>query len=149
MAVTYQDGKPVSAAIEEPARSARPSLPVERANKIPLGPKAAGAPSVGIGAQEIVKGKVALELDLTNPDNMNAFADALQSTGMPILPNNGTPGYQDPGDRGTGLGGPLHQGRSPRWGHAHGAEFEGTALEGNAGLWAGDLLAFGAGLRVG
>ena len=150
VAVTYQDGKPVSAAIEGAGKISSAFLASgEGANKIPLGPKAAGAPSVGIGAQGIVKGKVALELDLTNPDNMNAFADALQSTGMPILPNNGTPGYQDPvtavqalADRFTKAG--------PRGGATLTAQkFEGTALEGNAGLWAGDLLAFGAGLKGG
>lgn len=148
VAITVKDGVATTARIEA-AGTMKASLlgggPV--GGGIPLGP-GRGTTKVGITPSMVDKGKLTLQMDLTNPDNLNAVADVLNATGIPVLPGAGT---------GTSPGAAQAMGRfidrfaeaGPQGGATITAQkFEGEAGELGAGLWAGDLLAFGAGGKV-
>lgn len=149
VAVTMEDGQPGSAKIEASGK-VRAGFFAEGNMNVPLGGNLpSGSAALGVDGGDFVQGRVALEMDLTNPDNLDALADVTQSTGMPILPENGTPGYQDPGESMAGL-----RDRFAEAGPAGGATMTGQVFDGSegkfeVGFFAGDLIAFGAGGHVG
>ena len=115
---------------------------------IPLGTNLTGTPKVGITPAGIVKGRATLTMDLTNAANLNAVADVLNSTGIPVLPGRGTGTDPGPTDAVSALVDRFNQ-AGPLGGASFTAQqFDGESGELSAGLFAGDLLAFGAGGKV-
>ncbi|MGL4175852.1 MAG: hypothetical protein ACRCSN_07210 [Dermatophilaceae bacterium] len=148
VAVSYRDGVPVSASVEGAGKLKSSLLGGgEVGGGIPLGP-GTGTPVVGASGSGVYRGRVALELDLTNPDNLNTVADVLNSTGLPVLPGHGTGTNPGPADAVGNLADRFTQ-AGPQGGASFTTqEYEGAEGELGLGVWAGDLLAFGAGGKV-
>ncbi len=148
--ITLQDGRAVAASVDVAGQVKSSFLAGSDTGDIPLGkslPKGSG--SLGVSSAATKQGKVSLNLDLTDPANRTAFADALNSVGLPVMPHAGTPGYQDPVRAGAAL---VDRFRSS--GPAGGASLTAQAYDGSessfeVGFFAGDLLTFGAGGEVG
>lgn len=148
--LTLQDGRAVAASVEVAGQVKSSFLAGSDTGDIPLGkslPKGSG--SLGVSSAATQQGKVSLNLDLTDPANRTVFADALNSVGMPVMPDAGTPGYQDPVTAAAAL---ADRFRSS--GPAGGASLTAQAYDGSessfeVGFFAGDLLTFGAGGEVG
>lgn len=148
VAVTMQDGEPVSAKIEA-AGQVRGGFFSSGEMDVPLGGKLPdGTGTIALDGGATVQGRVALELDLTNPDNVDALADVTQSTGMPILPNHGTPGHQDPVEAVSNLRDRFTEGGPQEGATLTGQKFEGSEAKFEVGFFAGDLITFGAGGNV-
>ena len=145
VSITYQDGEPIAASVEAAGDISGAFFGGgDIGGDVPFG-GSTGAPGLGIGVGDTVKGQVALNLDLTDADNMNALADVLQSGGMPLFPTHGTPGYQNPLEAMQNLADRFGQG-GPREGATLTAQtFDGATGGIDIGLWAGKILAFGAG----
>lgn len=148
LAVTMQDGKPVSAKIEA-AGQVRSGFFSSGSMDVPLGGKLPdGAASIGLDGGQTVQGRIALEMDLTNTANVDALADVTESVGMPILPGYGTPGYQDPAESVTNLRDRFTEGGPQEGATLTGQKFEGSEAKFEVGFFAGDLVTFGAGGNV-
>ncbi|HET8615207.1 MAG TPA: hypothetical protein VFL94_06750 [Actinomycetales bacterium] len=148
--ITLQGGRAVEASIEVAGTVKSSLLSGSDTGDIPLGnglPKGSG--TIGLEGGGTAQGKVTLTLDLTVPQNRTAFADALNSVGLPVMPDAGTPGYQDPVTATAAL-----VDRFTTAGPAGGASLTAQAYEGSeasftVGFFAGDLITFGAGGEVG
>lgn len=149
VAVTMQEGEPVSAKIEA-AGKVRGGFFASGAREVPLGGKLpkTGSAALGVDSGNFVQGKVALEMDLTNPDSLDALADVTDSVGMPILPGYGTPGYQDPAEAVSGLRDRFTEGGPAEGATLTGQVFEGSEGQFEVGFFAGEVLTFGAGGHV-
>lgn len=146
VALTMQDGEPVSAKIEA-AGKVRAGFFAQGEMDVPLGGKLpkAGSAALGVDSGNFVQGKVALEMDLTNQANLDALADVTQSVGMPLLADHGTPGYQDPAEAVSGLRDRFTDGGPVEGATLTGQVFEGSESKFEVGFFAGELLTFGAG----
>lgn len=149
VAISVKDGVPQSASITVAGQLTASVLGGGKAgNGIPLGKGLTAVPKVGITPAGIVKGKATLTMDLTNPDNLDAVADVLNSTGVRVLPRHGTGTDPAPADAVGALVERFTE-AGPLGGASFTAQqFEGESGEVGVGLWAGDLLAFGAGGKV-
>ncbi|NHA69446.1 hypothetical protein [Phycicoccus flavus] len=149
VALTFKDGQATSAQIDVAGDLTSSILGGGKVGQgIPFGPNAIAKTKLGITPSAVVKGKATLKLDLTNPDNMNAVADVLNSTGLPVLPNSGTGTNPNPVDAVSALADRFTQ-AGPLGGASFTAQqFEGESGELSVGAFAGDLLAFGAGGKV-
>lgn len=146
--ITYEDGKPVKASVQVAGDLKAGLFGKEKGSQIPLPSNNTGTPSLSGKDQGVIKGKATLELDLRNDDNMNAFADALQSTGLPILDGYGTSGYQDPVQAMKNLGDRFLNG-GPREGATLTTQvWAGTSSDLGLSVFAGDIIAFGAGGKI-
>jgi hypothetical protein len=147
--ITFENGSPMEASVEVAGKVVSSLLGKGDLGELPLGRNLpTGSGTLGVEAGGTQQGKVALTLDLMQPDNRRAFADLMSSVGLPVLPDDGTPGYQDPASAALALGDRFRQG-----GPAEGASVTAQAYEGaegkfQVGFFAGDLLTFGAGGEV-
>lgn len=147
--ITFRDGEPVAASVDAAGELDYRLMTSASTGEVPLGKSLpAGSGNLGIDTKDSVSGKVSLNLDLTNQDNKDAFADVLQSTGMPLLPSSGTPGYQDPVTAVAGLTKRFSEGGPDGGATMTTQVFDGSSEEFNVGFFAGDLITFGAGGKV-
>jgi hypothetical protein len=147
--ISYENGQPVEMSIETAGKVKSSLLGKGDLGEIPLGnnlPAASGELGVDVGATE--QGKVTLTLDLADADNRRAVADVMNSVGIPVMRDDGTPGYQDPAEATAAL---VDRFRTA--GPAGGASLTSQHYEGSdgkfqVGFFAGDLVTFGAGGEV-
>ncbi|MGL4742802.1 MAG: hypothetical protein ACRCXL_00225 [Dermatophilaceae bacterium] len=149
VAVTYEKGgRPVEASIEAAGKLKTSLLGGPNGGAgLPLGSEAEPV-DLGVETLESYQGKATLTLDLTNKENLDAVADVLQSTGLPVLPDHGTGSDPNPVDAVGNL-----TDRFTEAGPLGGAsfttqEFEATEESSEIGAWGGAELTFGAGGKI-